>query len=238
MLLIQILAILPFFAAAQDSAPEGLIAASTAQCPPVHLIVARASGERPGEGIISSLSNAIKQAVPGSTSEALNYPAKMPYSGSIPVGVTNLKAAIARYTQQCPSGKLVLLGYSQGGAVITDTLCGGGGKEVGPATPGLTAEEGRLIKAVVSMGDPRFVPGMSYDKGTNKNKGGVAERNRAAAPCPVWASRMVSYCDANDSRCASGSSLEVHKTYTERYNNQAKAFVLEKLQDARPLGGS
>jgi hypothetical protein len=45
---------------------------------------------------------------------------------------------------------------------------------VGPKTPGLTAQEGILIKAAVSMGDPRFVPGTSYDAGTNKNKGGVS----------------------------------------------------------------
>jgi len=143
------------------------------QCPPVHLIVARASGESPGEGTISSLSTLLKQKIPGASSEALSYPAKMPYTGSIPVGVTNMKAAIAKYTQACPTGKIVLLGYSQGGAVLTDTLCGGGGPQVGPKTPGLTAEEGKLVKVAVSMGDPRFVPGMSYDAGTNKNKPGV-----------------------------------------------------------------
>jgi acetylxylan esterase len=98
----------------------------------------------------------------------------MPYSGSIPVGVANMKKAITTYTQSCPQSKLVLMGYSQGGAVMVDTLCGGGGPQVGPATPGLTLEEGKLIKAAVSMGDPRFVPGTSYDLGTNKGKGGVS----------------------------------------------------------------
>jgi hypothetical protein len=154
------------------SPPNGGASAAQ-QCAPVHLIVARASGEAPGEGTIASLSTLLKQKIPGATSEALNYPAKMPYSGSIPVGVANMKTAIAKYTTACPTGKLVLLGYSQGGAVLTDTLCGGGGPQVGPKTPGLTAEEGKLIKAAVSMGDPRFVPGAPYDVGTNKNKPGV-----------------------------------------------------------------
>jgi hypothetical protein len=89
-------------------------ASTAAPCAPVHIIVARASGEAPGEGTISSLSTLLKQKIPGATSEALVYPAKMPYSGSIPVGVANMKTAIAKYTQACPTGKLVLLGYSQG----------------------------------------------------------------------------------------------------------------------------
>jgi acetylxylan esterase len=144
-----------------------------AACPPVHMIVARASGESPGEGRIASLATLLKQQIPGSTSEALVYPAKMPYSGSIPLGVTAMKAAIAKYTQSCPTGKLVILGYSQGAAVLTDTLCGGGGTDIGPTTPGVSAEEGKLIKATVAMGDPRFVPGTAYDAGTNKVKGGV-----------------------------------------------------------------
>jgi len=163
-----------------------------------------------------------------------------------------MKAAIAKYTQNCPTGKLVILGYSQGAAVMTDTLCGGGGSQVGPATPGLTSEEGRLLKAAVGMGDPRFVPGTAYDAGTNKDKGGVsggtfqcllgwylkltisseqvAQRDRSVAQCPVWASKIVSYCDTNDSRCASGNSLQVHMSYTQRYNTQAVKFVMGKLQ--------
>jgi hypothetical protein len=152
---------------------------SVEKCSPVHIIAARGSGEAPGEGTIGKLATQLKQKIPGSTSAALDYPARMPYSGSIPVGVTNLKKAIAAYTSSCPNGKLVLIGYSQGGAVTVDTLCGGGGKDVGPATPGLTPEEGRLIKIAVSYGDPRFVPGVSYALGTHKGpKGGVSTRTQ------------------------------------------------------------
>jgi len=212
--------ILPLIAVAQTS---------PAVCPPVHIIVARASGEPQGEGIIGSLASTLKQQIPGATSEALVYPAKIPYEGSISVGVTNMKAAIANYTQSCPTGKVVILGYSQGAAVLTDTLCGGGGPSIGPSTPGLTTEEGRLLKAAVGMGDPRFVPGTSYDAGTNKDMGGVAMRDKAVAQCPTWASKIVSYCDVNDSRCASGSSLQVHGSYLQRYSDQAVQFVMQKL---------
>jgi hypothetical protein len=90
---------------------EGISTAQ--QCAPVHIIAGRGSGEAPGEGTIASLSKLLKQKIPGATSQALDYPAKMPYSGSIPVGVTHLKEAIAKYTNSCPTGKLVVLGYSR-----------------------------------------------------------------------------------------------------------------------------
>lgn len=165
--------LLPLTAVAQATLISAPPAAAPAACPPVHMIVARASGEPPGEGIIASLATALKQQIPGSTSEALVYPAKIPYSGSIPIGVTAMKAAIAKYTQACPTGKVIILGYSQGAAVLTDTLCGGGGGDVGPTTPGVTLEEGKLIKAAIGMGDPRFFPGTPYNAGTNHDKGGV-----------------------------------------------------------------
>jgi hypothetical protein len=100
----------------------------------------------------------------------------MPYSGSIPVGVTNLMTAIANNTAACPSTKLVLMGYSQGAAVTVDTLCGGGGADImAPVTPGLTAQQGSNVVAAVMMGDPRFVPGVSYEAGTNTVSPGVGE---------------------------------------------------------------
>lgn len=147
----------------------------TAKCSAVHIIAARGSGEAKGYGIIQSLVDQLKRQIPGATSEPLDYPAVLQYARSTPVGVTNMKKRIAEYTGACPTAKLVLVGYSQGGAVTVDTLCGGGGGSVGPSTPGLTAEEGKLIKAAVSFGDPRFVPGVSYALGTNKGpKGGVS----------------------------------------------------------------
>lgn len=166
------LLILPFISLPMSCLAQAPALASG--CPSVHIIASRATGEPPGEGIIGSLADDIQQMVPGTTSEALNYPATMPYSGSIPIGVTNLKAAIANNTAACPSTKLILMGYSQGAAVTVDTLCGGGGADImAPVTPGLTAQEGNNVIAAVMMGDPRFVPGVSYEAGTNMDKPGV-----------------------------------------------------------------
>jgi len=156
------------------------------KCAPVHMIVARGSGEARGEGVTSKLSTAVKGALPGTTSEALDYPAKMPYNGSMAVGSVNLKKVITNYTAACPSSKIVLAGYSQGGSVTLDALCGGGGHpEIGPITKGMTKEEGRNIKAVVAFGEPRFVAGMSYGAGTEAQKSGV-RLFALARSCARW----------------------------------------------------
>lgn len=74
------------------------------------------------------------------------------------------------------------MGYSQGAAVTVDTLCGGGGTYVppdaAPTTAALSATQGQNVVVAVMMGDPRFVPGVTYEAGTNKDKGGVSSSHR------------------------------------------------------------
>jgi len=54
-------------------------------------------------------------AVKGTTSQAITYPAAggNSYSSSVQQGTANVGAQINAYYQQCPSTKLVLVGYSQ-----------------------------------------------------------------------------------------------------------------------------
>lgn len=53
-----------------------------AACAEVHILVARASGQGKGEGLIGSLSRAIKTALKGADSEAVDYPAALALYGS------------------------------------------------------------------------------------------------------------------------------------------------------------
>jgi hypothetical protein len=83
-------------------------------CSDVHIIVARASGEPKGEGMIGGLSKAIKSAVKGATSEAVSYPAALaPYGPSEKKGVANAKSQLTEYVKRCPKARIVLMGYSQ-----------------------------------------------------------------------------------------------------------------------------
>jgi acetylxylan esterase len=96
------------FALPQTSSPP------VGSCADVHILVARASGEGKGEGMIGSLSKAIKAAVKGADSEAVDYPAALaPYGSSEIKGVKAAKDQLTAYVKRCPNSKMVLMGYSQ-----------------------------------------------------------------------------------------------------------------------------
>jgi acetylxylan esterase len=85
-------------------------------CAEVHVLVARASGEGKGEGMIGGLSKAIKTAIKGADSEAVDYPAALaPYGSSEIKGVKAAKEQLTTYVKRCPAAKIVLMGYSQVG---------------------------------------------------------------------------------------------------------------------------
>lgn len=63
---------------------------------------------------------------------------------------------------------MVLMGYSQGAQVTADFLCGT--SEVGfAATPAYAAQVAASLDAVMLMGDPTFVKGLSWDRGNASN---------------------------------------------------------------------
>lgn len=90
-------------------------------CPSIHIFGARGTTEPPGYGASNTVVNGLLSAYPGSTAEAINYPAcggqascgGLSYSGSIAQGIAAVASAVNAYNKQCPSTKLVLTGYSQ-----------------------------------------------------------------------------------------------------------------------------
>ncbi|KAB8273941.1 Alpha/Beta hydrolase protein [Aspergillus minisclerotigenes] len=140
----------------------------------VHMIVARQSTSWPGEGRMKELADHIKQQLPSSDSEALQYPAYgdiWRYRSSVFTGDKAMVTAITTYTSHFPDSKIVLLGYSQGAHIIGDILCGSIVERDFPAIPPIEDRLGKRIVAAVSMGDPTFIPGLPYDFGTSKHTG-------------------------------------------------------------------
>lgn len=84
------------------------------------------------------------------------------------------------------------------------------------------------VVAVVEMGDPSHVPGLSSDVG-NSTKAGVFPRMNTAS-CNASAPITKSYCNADDRFCDSGNSLPVHLSYVQVYGNQAAAFVVQEVE--------
>lgn len=97
----------------------------------LYILVARGSNEAVGEGKTSTVANLIESRVPDSFSVAINYPAAIIsndsiYPASVEDGVDDTKAKIESYVAACgAASRIALLGYSQGGNVVTDTLAGG-----------------------------------------------------------------------------------------------------------------
>lgn len=118
---------------------------SLAQCavsPAVHIIAARGTGERPGVGAQQSVVTSIQKRLPGSSVEAVDYPATTAQPASNNAGNAAMTRQITAYAQACPNSKIVLMGYSQGAQVLGDVVSGGGtGTFTGKtdATPPLTS---------------------------------------------------------------------------------------------------
>ncbi|CAG8953900.1 hypothetical protein HYFRA_00010861 [Hymenoscyphus fraxineus] len=199
-----------------------------ADCAANHIIIARASTEQPGPGVIGSLATLVTQDFPGTTMESVVYPATLEnYANSSAMGTAGMKKLLTTYVDACPTSKVVLMGYSQGAHVVGDVMCGGGGIGGSAMTPPVDAKYGDSVKAMIQMGDPRFVLGKSYNVGTATSDGLFPRQ--ANMTCDKYAEKIQLYCDDGDPFCEKGDTLEVHLNYTKKYNEQARAFVKTKL---------
>lgn len=91
-----------------------------ASCPSIHIFGARETTASAGYGSAATVVNLILNAYPGATAEAIVYPAcggqsscgSVSYASSVQQGVTAAAAAVNAFNAECPSTKLVLVGYS------------------------------------------------------------------------------------------------------------------------------
>ncbi len=103
----------------------GPVATQPSSCPDIEVIFARGTDDTPGLGTPgSAFVSALRPLVGGRTvsSYAVNYPASYDFLAAAD-GASDAENRVAMMSQQCPSTKLVLGGYSQGAAVI-DMLAG------------------------------------------------------------------------------------------------------------------
>ncbi|KZT33667.1 Acetylxylan esterase At 0.90 angstrom resolution, partial [Sistotremastrum suecicum HHB10207 ss-3] len=205
-------------------------------CPQVHVFGARETTAPPGYGTSQSVVQSIVNAYPGATSEAIVYPAcggqsscgDVSYADSVIQGVEAVQAAVDGFNSKCPNTFLVLVGYSQGGQIFDDAYCGGGDSNEGLAANqyNLTPASLAAIKAAIFMGDPRHIPGLSFNVGTCEASG-FAPRP-TGFQCP-YASNIQSYCDSSDPYCCNGNNAATHQGYATEYGSVALAFVQSKL---------
>ena len=206
--------------------------ASSGGCAQVSIITARASTEAAGEGVTGALVTQVVNSSAQTVSRAsVSYPATLNnYASSSLQGINALKTQLTNLVNSCPNTKVVLMGYSQGAHVVLDVLGGGQGGSLGTATAPISTSIGSHVIAVATYGDPRHVPNQSFNAGTSTRNGRFP---RSATQLNVlnanYASKIRAWCDANDTFCDGGSSLNVHLTYLNRYQNAAASFVLGKV---------
>ena len=153
------------------SSPSNTVSSSITCATGLHLIVARGSTEPKGVGRIGVVAGNVTQAILGSTIAAVDYPATFDaYFASVGAGVAAMYAMIAGYVTACPDSKVALLGYSQGGQVAMDVVCGTS-EALFAVTPDLSDVFRSNIVAVVTFGDPSHMANQTWNEGTSKHNG-------------------------------------------------------------------
>ncbi|KAI7269891.1 acetylxylan esterase precursor [Hortaea werneckii] len=200
-------------------------------CPNIHVVAARETTAPAGYGSASTFVNLILQAYPGSTSEAVNYPATggNSYGTSVQQGTQNVANQINSFNQRCPNSRLVIVGYSQGAQIEDNALCGGGDPNQGITYtyPLITSAASNAIKAVIWAGNPRNSPAETFHYGSC-TAGGFDPRPSGFS-CSTYQSRIRSYCDASDPYCCNGNNAQTHNGYGGEYGQNALSFVRARL---------
>ncbi|KAG5984564.1 hypothetical protein E4U55_004220 [Claviceps digitariae] len=205
-------------------------------CPPLHIFGARGTGIPPGYDLLLPLVEKLKATYSGATSEAIVYPAcgggsacgGISYGDSARQGTAAVAKAVNDFHARCPNTKFVLMGYSQGGHIIDNALCGGTDPNARITTTDapISASAAEMIKAVTFMGNPRYQYPMSYDAGTCQSHG--FDERPAGFKCAA-AAKIQSYCDNGDPYCCMGKQPSVHAEYVTNHGDAALKFINSKL---------
>uniref|UniRef100_L7J3P0 Uncharacterized protein n=1 Tax=Pyricularia oryzae (strain P131) TaxID=1143193 RepID=L7J3P0_PYRO1 len=139
-----------------------------------------------------------------------------------------------------PGSKLVISGWSRGGALVSDLLAGGGGIPLAgdlceqPATPPLDPDvfPGNRVAAVLNFGVLHHNANQSWNVGSGSSRDGQHPRNEEMLrQLGRWADRFRDYCEANDPLCAQGGDPASHRDYfvKEKWRQMAAEFVASRL---------
>ncbi|GAC1397212.1 MAG: cutinase family protein [Mycobacterium sp.] len=169
------------------NAPPLVPSASSAPCPDVEVVFARATTEPPGVGgvgqvFIDSLRSVARGRSVGV--DAVGYPATEDFVPSASAGANDANARVRATAANCPNTRIVLGGYSQGALVIdliTAIPVSLGGFSPAPLPPDLAEH----VAAVVVFGNP-------LDRYLGQPLNAVS---------PDYAAKTTDLCNAGDPVC-------------------------------------
>ena len=172
----RLLPLLLLLGSAAAVTPLDLWARQQTTCPQLHVLGARETTSPQGFGTSQAVVDLVIKAFPGTTSEAIVYPAAggPAYASSVTDGIAAVINQTQTFARQCPGSRMVLVGYSQGGQIMDDAFCGGpDGQSLVMGSIPMPSDVGAMVAAMIWMGNPRFAPGLAYNAGTAK-LGGVS----------------------------------------------------------------
>ncbi|OAV99579.1 hypothetical protein PTTG_00823 [Puccinia triticina 1-1 BBBD Race 1] len=190
---------------------------SAGGCPSYYMIGARGTSEGPtGSVAYNALYQKVLSTIPGGAKQELQYSTSADYSVTVTQGAQTEVKLITGEISKCPETVFVLLGYSKGAMVQTQTL---NNKDI-PQDK---------IAAVVLFGNPYFRAGASQNKCGATAGMGIAAMAGAKMPEQLT-DRVYDCCAAGDQICTSTGSMMGHLTYAGQHENDATEFVIQKLK--------
>lgn len=240
----------------------------SSDCQTYHIFAARGSEESYAtqrfNPFLEQICNGLGNTNNSSTEcgyENIIYPANSSGSAvgafcpSVSTGAVNGQAQIKAYAEDCPDAKLILVGYSQGGAVMEDVLGGGGGPIFDctqPDSPSLdrstvpgsssescappvftcvVADTARAVVAAITFGAVRHTANQTYNYGTGAAYDGTRARNGTQLEdLQQYGGVLRSWCNYGDPICAVGSEpvdVNQHLNYFELYVEEASEWVVQ-----------
>ncbi|KAJ5902694.1 hypothetical protein N7495_003222 [Penicillium taxi] len=197
----------------------------------VHAILIRGQGPGDHLNVMVSMQNLVLQLIPGSTSVALPYD----HGGDdhrivAAEGALLMQKYIREYSISCPQAKIFLLGYSLGGIVMMDGLCGTSSLWLLPVN-GIEPLYNTTVVAAAAYGDETYTPMMPWNVGTCDDGTGLYPRLHPEW-CDPYAESLQSYCDDGDSSCClkfPPTDDGAHFTYIFKYNIDLLHFLQKRL---------
>jgi pimeloyl-ACP methyl ester carboxylesterase len=192
-------------------------------CSQVEIVTARGTWEPQNAAfLLPQVANRVRTGLTGVSTSVYDvvYPAQPSFATSAPQGVTNLISHVNAETQQCPNQKYILLGYSQGGLVTSDSLVSTGRAYGGTGT--LSSAAAANIVAIGNFGSMRFTAGQSYNKGTPE-AGKQSLLPVQPGALSAYADKFIDYCYNDDWVCQGDGTFLHHLWYIFDTGNTVSA---------------
>ncbi|EGG06919.1 family 5 carbohydrate esterase [Melampsora larici-populina 98AG31] len=189
-------------------------------CSKYKIISARGTGENQVSPTgCRGFINGVLSAVPGGAVYEVHYPATVDYMTGPGQGASDAIRYISDQQKKCPEQLYVLIGYSEGAMVVTQTM-------------NKISDSSSSIAAIVLYGNPYFKGGAPQNACSAKGGAGDASATGIRMP-DKFSSVTFDCCLTGDMICQTTGSIVAHLEYPgSASEKEAVRFASSKLKNA------